>query len=72
MVISDGAEWNHDGLQYPRDWAKPLPSREGLDLTNCSVSFLGWGQGMTPKEAAAIQRHWEVLLHWTCPCFADG
>lgn len=61
VLLSDGAEWDQHGLQYPRDWQRPLPKVPDLDLKGCSVHVMGAGQGMPPKQAAAIERHW---LKW--------
>ncbi len=62
VLVSDLAEWDGKGLQYPRDWARPLPKPDGLNLKDCAVTVYGAGQGLQPKPANAILRHWETWL----------
>ena len=62
VMISDLIEWDSAGLQYPRDMAKPLPRIDRLDLKGCTVTALGAGQRLSPKEEQKVLTNWDKWL----------
>lgn len=70
IFFTDGMEYQPSVIAWPRDYSKPLPPIEGLNLNGMSVVMYGVGQcakGLesgcaTSQARIAIEGHWQTWL----------
>ncbi len=70
VFFTDGMEFQPNVIAWPRDYSKPLPPIDGLDLNGMNVVMYGIGQcakGLesgcaTSQARIAIEGHWQTWL----------
>lgn len=70
VFLTDGMEFQPNVIAWPREYKKPLPPIEGLNLNGMNVVIYGIGQcakGMesscaTSQARLAIEGHWQTWL----------
>lgn len=70
VFFTDGMEYQPNVIAWPRDYKKPLPPIDGLDLKGMNVTMYGVGQcakGMeagcaTSQARISIENHWQKWL----------
>lgn len=70
IFFTDGMEYQPHVIAWPRDYNKPLPPIDGLDLNGMNVTMYGVGQcakGLesgcaTSQARISIENHWQKWL----------